>query len=145
MSYLRLTPNRWAPTAIDIVQQDRGGALRVCPVFAADSPADTARQFNLEFRVSDGAASPYLALGAVIFAGADGLRRKLGLPPSADRAEITHGMGPREPKGRAGVWTEEPVFGDEGRQRVKAPGRERTIERRDRSQGAPHQGRSALG
>jgi glutamine synthetase len=87
VSYLRLTPNRWAPTAIDIVQQDRGGALRVCPVFAADSPADTARQFNLEFRVSDGAASPYLALGAVIFAGADGLRRKLGLPPSADRAE----------------------------------------------------------
>ena len=30
------------------------------------------------------AASPYLALGAVIFAGADGLRRKLGLPPSAE-------------------------------------------------------------
>ena len=24
VSYLRLTPNRWAPTAIDIVQQDRG-------------------------------------------------------------------------------------------------------------------------
>ena len=35
VSYLRLTPNRWAPTLIDIVQQDRGAALRVCPVFAA--------------------------------------------------------------------------------------------------------------
>jgi glutamine synthetase len=87
VSYLRLTPNRWAPTAIDIVQQDRGAALRVCPVFAAEDPADTARQFNVEFRVADGAASPYMALGAVMFAGVDGLRRKLALPPSADGAE----------------------------------------------------------
>jgi glutamine synthetase len=87
VSYLRLTPNRWAPTAIDIVQQDRGAALRVCPVFAASDPSEIARQFNVEFRVSDGAASPYMALGAVIFAGADGLRRKLALPPSADSVE----------------------------------------------------------
>jgi hypothetical protein len=28
--------------------------------------------------------------------------------------------GPREPKGRPAVWTEEPVFGDEGRQRAPA-------------------------
>ena len=87
VSYLRLTPNRWAPTAIDIVQQDRGAALRVCPVFAADDAADVARQFNVEFRVADGAASPYMALGAVMFAGADGLRRKLALPPSADGSD----------------------------------------------------------
>ena len=58
--------------------------MRVCPVFAASDPADIARQFNVEFRVCDAAASPYLALGAVIFAGADGIRRKLALPPSAD-------------------------------------------------------------
>ena len=44
MSYLRLTPNRWAPTAVDIVQQDRGAALRVCPVFAADDAAEARRQ-----------------------------------------------------------------------------------------------------
>ncbi len=87
VSYLRLTPNRWAPTAIDLLQQDRGAAMRVCPVFAADGADDRARQFNVEFRVSDGAASPYLALGAVIFAGADGLRRKLGLPSSAGGAD----------------------------------------------------------
>ena len=41
VSYLRLTPNRWAPTLIDIVQQDRGAALRICPVFAPSDPADT--------------------------------------------------------------------------------------------------------
>jgi len=80
VSYLRLTPNRWAPTAVDIVQQDRGAALRVCPVFAAADAAETARQFNVEFRVCDAAASPYMALGVVLFAGADGLRRGLALP-----------------------------------------------------------------
>ena len=84
VSYLRLTPNRWAPTAIDIVQQDRGASLRVCPVFAGSDASDVERQFNVEFRAADGAASPYMALGAVIFAGADGLRRKLALPPSAE-------------------------------------------------------------
>ncbi len=94
VSYLRLTPNRWAPTLIDIVQQDRGAALRVCPIFAASDPTETARQFNLEFRVCDAAASPYLALGAVIFAGADGLRRKLGLPASSDGVdELPHSLG----------------------------------------------------
>jgi glutamine synthetase len=80
VSYLRLTPNRWAPTAIDIVKQDRGAALRVCPVFAASKKKDIAKAFNLEFRVSDGSASPYMALGALIFAGADGIKRKLTLP-----------------------------------------------------------------
>ena len=79
-SYLRLTPNRWAPTAIDIVKQDRGASLRICPVFAASKKKDIAKQFNLEFRVSDASASPYMALGALIFAGADGIARKLALP-----------------------------------------------------------------
>ncbi|MGH7155987.1 MAG: glutamine synthetase, partial [Acetobacteraceae bacterium] len=80
VSYLRLTPNRWAPTLIDIQAQDRGAALRVCPVFAAAGPDETTRQFHLEFRVTDGAASPYLALAAMMFAGADGVRRELALP-----------------------------------------------------------------
>ena len=83
VSYLRLVPNRWAPTAIDLVRQDRGACLRVCPVFAAETPGETARQFNIEFRASDAAASPYLALGAVLFAGADGIRRSLPLPGPA--------------------------------------------------------------
>ena len=40
---------------------------------------DGARQFNLEFRVADSAASPWLALGALVWAGVDGIRRKLDL------------------------------------------------------------------
>jgi glutamine synthetase len=82
VSYLRLVPNAWAPTVIDLVQQDRGASLRICPVFAAATPDDVMRQFHVEFRVADASASPYLALGAVIFAGADGIRRGLPLPPA---------------------------------------------------------------
>jgi glutamine synthetase len=80
VSYLRLVPNRWAPTVIDLLRQDRGACLRICPVFNAASPAEIAHQFNLEFRACDASASPYLALGAIIFAGADGIRRSLPLP-----------------------------------------------------------------
>jgi glutamine synthetase len=86
VSYLRLVPNRWAPTQIDLVRQDRGACLRICPVFAPASADETARQFNLEFRACDAAASPYLALGAVIFAGADGIRRSLSLPEGTPRS-----------------------------------------------------------
>jgi glutamine synthetase len=68
VSYLRLTPNRWAPTEADIKMQDRSAALRVCPVFATYDEQARAAQFNLEFRVCDAAASPYMALGAMIFA-----------------------------------------------------------------------------
>ena len=41
---------------------------------------------NIEFRVRDGSASPYMALGALIFAGADGIARKLALPKSGGEA-----------------------------------------------------------
>jgi glutamine synthetase len=87
VSYLRLTPNRWAPTNIDIVKQDRGAALRVCPVFAARKDKDVGKAFNLEFRVCDGSASPYLALGALLFAGADGIARQLMLPKPGEAAK----------------------------------------------------------
>jgi len=92
VSYLRLVPNTWAPTAIDIVRQDRGANLRICPVFAAASPAEVTRQFHVEFRATDAAASPYLALGAVIFAGADGIRRGLDLPKSGSPAHLPHSL-----------------------------------------------------
>lgn len=94
VSYLRLTPNRWAPTRVDIVTRDRGASLRVCPVFAAAGAEDIARQFNVEFRPADATASPYLALGAIIFAGADGLARKLELPPEL-AGGAAGGVGPR--------------------------------------------------
>jgi glutamine synthetase len=78
-SYYRLTPNKWAPVHANIGRQDRGAALRVAPVFQV-SPEEPARQFNIEYRVADASACPYLALGAVIWAGVDGLTRALKLP-----------------------------------------------------------------
>jgi len=82
-SYLRLTPNRWAPTRIDLGEQDRGSAVRICPVFAT-SPEAAARQFNIEYRVADAAASPYMVLAGIVHAGLDGLRRRLDLPAGDD-------------------------------------------------------------
>ena len=92
-SYYRLRPGRWAPTAADLGVQDRGSAVRVCPVYATSADS-VARQFNVEFRVADASASPYLALGALVHAGLDGLRagRSLdrlegaALPASLDQA-----------------------------------------------------------
>ncbi len=86
-SYYRLTPNRWAPVHADLNVQDRGAALRVAPVFTA-SPEEPAQQFNVEYRVADGSNCPYLALGAVIWAGVDGLARGLELPPPDTQAPL---------------------------------------------------------
>ena len=81
-SYYRLRPGRWAPTVADLAVQDRGSAVRVCPTYATAAES-AAQQFNVEFRVADAAASPYLALGALIHAGLDGLRQRRPLPEQA--------------------------------------------------------------
>jgi glutamine synthetase len=79
-SYYRLQPNRWAPTWANIALQDRGASLRICPIF--DQPAN--HNFNVEYRVADATASPYLALGALVWAGLDGVMRQLALPPFSE-------------------------------------------------------------
>ena len=75
-SYYRLRPNRWAPVQADVGLLDRGTAVRICPVIGSDL-AQRARQFNVEFRVADATASPYLALASMVHAGLDGIRRQL--------------------------------------------------------------------
>jgi glutamine synthetase len=74
-SYYRLRPNRWAPVLCDVGFLDRGTAVRICGPAGGDS-AQKARQFNVEFRVADATASPYLALAMLIQAGLDGIRRE---------------------------------------------------------------------
>ena len=83
VSYYRLRPNRWAPTWANIAVQDRGASIRVCPTFGREGAA---QQFNIEYRVADAAASPYLALGALIWAGIDGIRNNRSLPAMAERS-----------------------------------------------------------
>ena len=73
-SYYRLRPNRWAPMKADAAVLDRGTAIRVCPA-AMGTPDARARQMNVEFRVADATASPYLALAVLVQAGLDGIRQ----------------------------------------------------------------------
>ena len=39
---------------------------------------------HVELKTNDGTSNPFLALGALITAGMDGVKRKLPLPPSTD-------------------------------------------------------------
>jgi len=82
VSYFRLRPNRWAPVWANLAERDRGASLRVCAVING-ATEDAAHQFNVEYRVSDATASPYMALGAIVHAGVDGIRKrmKLAAPP----------------------------------------------------------------
>lgn len=84
ISYLRLTPHRWSAAYNNLGFHDREAAVRICPVSASD-PQDIARQYNFEFRAADAAASPHLALAALVHAGAQGIEE--GLPPPAPSEE----------------------------------------------------------
>lgn len=79
-SYYRLTPHRWSAAFNNLGLRDREAGLRICPVFG-----DEAEGFHFEFRGGDGAASPHLALAALVEAGLDGLDR--GLPAPAVTGE----------------------------------------------------------
>jgi glutamine synthetase len=82
-SYYRLVPDRWAPTWANISSQDRAAGLRICPGFASAINGPAAA-FNVEYRVADASANPYLALGALIHAGVDGIEKRLSLPVQRD-------------------------------------------------------------
>lgn len=79
ISYERLTPHRWSAAYNNLGFRDREASLRVCPVTARD-PAAIARQFNIEYRAADAAASPYLALAAIVHAGTQGIADGLKAP-----------------------------------------------------------------
>lgn len=81
ISALRLTPHRWSAAYNNLGAQDREAAIRICPVTSRD-PEARARQFHVEFRAADAAASPYLALAAVVAAGTIGLEEGLRAPAS---------------------------------------------------------------
>lgn len=84
LSYERLKPNSWSTNVTNLGYRDREAFLRICPV--SDVPgADISRGFNFEYRAADGAASPYLALGALVRAGLAGLAGDRGAPPATRR------------------------------------------------------------
>jgi glutamine synthetase len=83
VSAARLAPHRWGAGAACLAQQNREALLRLPPIVpGAGDPAD---QLRLEYRGADATANPYIALGALVRAGLDGVRRALPAPPILDR------------------------------------------------------------
>lgn len=79
----RLEPHRWGAGAVCLAQQNREALLRIPPLVGL-AGAEPAPQLRLEYRGADAAANPYLALGAIVRAGLDGVRRGLPAPPILD-------------------------------------------------------------
>ena len=83
VSYLRLGPHHWACGYDAVGVQNREAAIRICPSPDKD-PAKRGNAFNIEIRSTDATASPYLAIGAIVRAGLEGIRAELPAPPLAN-------------------------------------------------------------
>jgi glutamine synthetase len=83
VSAARLAPHHWGAGAVCLGVQNREALLRIPPLLA--SGGDQAAQLRLEYRGADAAANPYLALGAIVRAGLDGVQRELEPAPVLDR------------------------------------------------------------
>jgi glutamine synthetase len=86
-SYRRLQPQFWSSAYTVWGMDNREAAVRICSPLRGD-PTSTV---NLEFKPSDSSANPYLALGAFIHAGLDGIRQRLdpGSAVNVDPATMT--------------------------------------------------------
>jgi glutamine synthetase len=80
VSYLRLGPAHWSCGYAAFGVQNREAALRLCPSPDRDSVA-AAEATNIELRIPDGTANPYLVVGMLALAGLSGVRARLPLPP----------------------------------------------------------------
>lgn len=84
VSAARLQPHRWSAGAVCLAQRNREALLRLPPVLTLGD-ADPAAQLHVEYRGADASANPYLALGAIVRAGLEGVRSHLAAPPILDR------------------------------------------------------------
>ena len=80
ISYERLQPHRWSSAYTCMGDRNREATLRICPIVTS-SKTPAKEQFNLEWRASDATANPYLALGALVWAGLDGILDGVPAPP----------------------------------------------------------------
>jgi glutamine synthetase len=72
-SYRRLAPQMWASAFTCYGMDNREAAVRICSPLRGDPSSSV----NLELKPSDSSGNPYLALGAFIHAGLDGIRSKI--------------------------------------------------------------------
>jgi glutamine synthetase len=75
-AYRRIQPDSLAPTHANWGWDNRGTFIRI--------PGERGDATRIEIRVADGAANPYLAIAAVLSAGAHGLREGLRPPPPVE-------------------------------------------------------------
>ncbi len=75
-AYRRIRPDSLAPTHANWGWDNRGTFIRI--------PPERGGATRIEIRVADGAANPYLAIAAVLAAGAHGVREGLTPPPPVD-------------------------------------------------------------
>ena len=95
-SYRRLAPNMWSSAYTCWGPDNREAAVRVASPFKGRVEATT----NVEIKAVDGSANPYLALGALVAAGLDGVRR--ALDPGEPLATNPHDLSDEE-RGRRGI------------------------------------------
>lgn len=85
-SYRRLSPQTWSSAYTAYGMDNREAAIRICSPMRGNPGS-----VNLELKPSDSSANPYLALGAYIHAGLDGIRNKIdpGEAVNTDPATLT--------------------------------------------------------
>ncbi len=94
VSYMRLGPRHWS-CGFDVVGvQNREAAIRICPAPGGDDAA-----FNIEIRCTDATASPYLAIGAIVRAGLEGIRAGLTPPAMVNQDPATMSDSERRDRG----------------------------------------------
>lgn len=79
VSYARLQPGHWSVGRAALVERDREALLRL-PAIVELAGQNRAAQFNLEYRAADATSNPWIALGALVRAGLEGLRSRLPSP-----------------------------------------------------------------
>ncbi len=75
-AYRRIKPDSLAPTHANWGWDNRGTFIRI--------PPERSGATRIEIRAADGAANPYLAIAAVLAAGAHGVQERLRPPPPVD-------------------------------------------------------------
>lgn len=93
-SYMRLQPNAWSSAYSVWGPDNREAAVRVPSPFKGHIEATT----NIEIKAVDGSANPYLALGAIVAAGIDGIER--GLEPGEPLLTNPHELDDAEREAR---------------------------------------------
>ena len=96
-SYRRLQPHFWSSAYTAWGPDNREGAIRVPSGLASDRPGSA----NVELKASDPSSNPYLALGGLLAAGLDGVKR--GLTPG-EPALIDPGDYTDEERAARGIW-----------------------------------------